>query len=112
MLKLYLTHAKNALTTCFNTIELFYSGVFFFDCSGMVHQTYPIIGFCVLTVLMPYGNIYFTESHYANCVEVDFVGSCFVELFELAFFVDGLVNKMLQVFNIGVVYCVFCTEVG
>jgi hypothetical protein len=76
----------------------------------MVHQTYPIIGFGVLTVLVPYRNIYFTESHYANCVEVDFVGSCVVQLFELAFFVDGLVNKMLQVFKI-MVEDLFCTEV-
>jgi hypothetical protein len=60
---------------------------------------------------MPYGNVYFTESHYANGVEVHFVGSCFVQLFELAFFVDGLVNKMLQVIKIGVVDYVFCTEV-
>jgi hypothetical protein len=100
MLKVYLTHAKYALTTRFNTIELFYRGVLLFDCSGMVHQTYPIICFCVLTVLVPYRYIYFAESHYANCVEVDFVGSCFVQLFELAFVVDGLVNKMLQVLKI------------
>jgi hypothetical protein len=109
MLKLYLTHTKNALTTRFNTLELIYRRVFVFDYLRMVHQTYPIIGFCVLTVLLPYRYIYFTESHYANCVEVDFVGSCFPQLFELAFFVDGLVNKMRKVFIIGGVDCVFCT---
>jgi hypothetical protein len=111
MLKLYLTHAKYALTSRFNTIEMVYRGVSVFYCSGMVHQTYPIIGFCVLAVLVPYGYLYFTESHYANCVEVDFIGSCFVQLFELAFFVDGLVNKMLQLLKIGVEDCVFWTKV-